>query len=90
MIGSISSACLGVAFVAALLKILLVAARLQHLDRELLVEVSDRAGAVGNGAGGVLREAADLVDRAEDDETDKAEESDRHDLVGEANGEAAH
>ncbi|MDN5004486.1 hypothetical protein ACFQZO_26940 [Bradyrhizobium sp. GCM10027634] len=81
---------LGIALVVALLKILLVATGLQHLDRELLVEVGDGASAVGNISGSVLGDSAHLVDRTEGDQTDEAEASDRHDLVGQTDGKAPH
>ena len=79
-----------VALIAALLKILFVAARLEHFDRKLLVEVGDLPRAFRNRPRGLLRPASDLIDRTECEEPDQSDNADCHDLVGETNGKATH
>ena len=79
-----------IGFIAALLKVLFVAPRLEHLDRDLLVEIEDRPGVVRNRTRGILRPASNLIDRTEGEEPDQADNADCHDPVGETDGKATH
>ena len=78
---------LGMAFrirlVPAQLKVLLRPARLQHFVGELPVEVGDGAGTTRNGPRRVGRPTADLIDRADRDKPNKADDANRQDPMGE-------
>src|SRR5204862_2622506 len=81
---------LGIGFVAPRLEILLVAARLEHLDRELLVEIGHRASIHRGRARTLLRPAANLIDCADGEKPGEPDRANGHDPVGQANREAAH
>src|SRR5258705_8874392 len=79
-----------VGLVAAELKILLGPTRLQHRDRNSLVQIGNGATFASNGPRRILRPASNPINRTKCEKTDQADDADCHDLVGETNGQTAH